>query len=61
LSWGTWLANLRDRALCVKKFYRSMVTDITERNKIEELLKKHLTELEAANKDLESFSYSVFA
>jgi hypothetical protein len=38
-----------------------MVTDITERNKIEELLKKHLTELEAANKDLESFSYSVFA
>jgi len=33
--------------------------DVTERKKIEEVLKKHLSELEAANKDLESFSYSV--
>ncbi len=33
--------------------------DITERKKIEEILRKHLSELEASNKELESFSYSV--
>ena len=33
--------------------------DITERKKIEEILRKHLSDLEAANKELESFSYSV--
>jgi PAS domain S-box-containing protein len=36
-----------------------IVSDITERKKIEAVLKKHLSELEFANKELESFSYSV--
>ncbi|HVO66261.1 MAG TPA: PAS domain-containing protein [Syntrophales bacterium] len=39
--------------------YIGIVMDITERKKIEEILRKHLLELEAANKELDSFSYSV--
>jgi light-regulated signal transduction histidine kinase (bacteriophytochrome) len=36
-----------------------IVNDITERKKIEAVLRRHLSELEFANKELESFSYSV--
>jgi PAS domain S-box-containing protein len=36
-----------------------IIRDITERKQIEAVLRKHLAELEFANKELESFSYSV--
>ena len=49
---------LRDANGQVERFI-GVVMDITERKKIEAILRKHLSELEYANKELESFSYSV--
>ena len=61
---GTW-ADIYDRAHISRdesgKAQRVVgaMMDITERKRLEEDLKRHVEELAAANKELESFSYSI--
>ncbi|MGZ3579635.1 MAG: PAS domain S-box protein [Syntrophales bacterium] len=49
---------IRDEAGSITGMW-GIIRDITERKQIEAVLRKHLSELEYANKELESFSYSV--